>query len=282
MKSTPATARAGSSVMVIAGAGAPGDVLGEIDDVLGRVQFGGPGQPNVAAHQRAHDQQRAAHVEPAVPDEGVGDLVIGLVTGFVHGEEVGEHLGGMPFVGQPVVHRHPGVGGELLDVGLGVAAELDRVVHPAQHGGGVGDRFLVAELGAGRVEVGDVRALIVGADLERGPGAGRGLLEDQRDLLAGEPLDLGAGVLGQLERLGQLEQEAQLARLEVDLLEEAAVLQVERHDCALRSAQNAGSRSIGQVMQWPPPRPLPSSNPSMVITSMPALRSAVLVPVLRS
>ena len=47
-------------------------------------------------------------------------------------------------------------------------------------------------------------------------------------------------------------------------------------------AQNAGSRSIGQVMQWPPPRPLASSNPSMVITSIPALRSAVLVPVLRS
>ena len=35
-------------------------------------------------------------------------------------------------------------------------------------------------------------------------------------------------------------------------------------------------------MQWEPPRPRPSSNPSMVMTSMPALRSAVLVPVLRS
>ena len=46
--------------------------------------------------------------------------------------------------------------------------------------------------------------------------------------------------------------------------------------------QNAGSRSIGQVMQWPPPRPLPSSNPSIVITSTPALRSAVFVPVFRS
>src|SRR5262249_2048482 len=32
--------------------------------------------------------------------------------------------------------------------------------------------------------------------------------------------------------------------------------------------QNAGSRSSGQVMQWPPPRPLPSSKPSIVITSM--------------
>ena len=35
-------------------------------------------------------------------------------------------------------------------------------------------------------------------------------------------------------------------------------------------------------MQCPPPRPVPSSNPSMVIASMPALRGAVLVPVFRS
>ena len=105
-----------------------------------------------------------------------------------------------------------GVGGEFLDVGLGVAAELDRVVHAAQDRGGVGDRFLVPELGSGRFEVGDVRALVVGGDLEGRTGPGRGLLEDQRDLLAAQLLDLGAGVLGQLERLGQFEQEAQLAR----------------------------------------------------------------------
>ena len=39
---------------------------------------------------------------------------------------------------------------------------------------------------------------------------------------------------------------------------------------------------MGQVMQWQPPRPLPSSNPATVITSMPCLRSAVFVPVFRS
>ena len=42
------------------------------------------------------------------------------------------------------------------------------------------------------------------------------------------------------------------------------------------------SRMIGQVMQWPPPRPRPSSAPTIVITSTPALRSRVLVRVLRS
>ena len=45
---------------------------------------------------------------------------------------------------------------------------------------------------------------------------------------------------------------------------------------------STGSRAMGQVMQCPPPRPRPSSAPRMVMTSMPALRSAVLVSVLRS
>ena len=43
-----------------------------------------------------------------------------------------------------------------------------------------------------------------------------------------------------------------------------------------------GSRSTGQVMQWPPPRPLPSSNPSIVMTSTPASRILEIVNVLRS
>ena len=46
--------------------------------------------------------------------------------------------------------------------------------------------------------------------------------------------------------------------------------------------RQAGSRSIGQVMQRGPPRPRPSSLPTMVTTSMPCLRSMVLVATLRS
>jgi hypothetical protein len=43
----------------------------------------------------------------------------------------------------------------------------------------------------------------MGGDLEGRPGARRRLLEDERDLLALEALRLGAGVLGQLECLGE-------------------------------------------------------------------------------
>ena len=45
--------------------------------------------------------------------------------------------------------------------------------------------------------------------------------------------------------------------------------------------KSTASRMIGQVMQWPPPRPRPSSEPEMVMTSMPCLRSSVLVCTLR-
>ena len=43
-----------------------------------------------------------------------------------------------------------------------------------------------------------------------------------------------------------------------------------------------GSRMRGQLMQRGPPRPRPSSLPEIVMTSMPALRSFVLVSTLRS
>ena len=41
--------------------------------------------------------------------------------------------------------------------------------------------------------------------------------------------------------------------------------------------QSIASRMIGQVMQCPPPRPRPSSAPAIVMTSIPCLRSSVLV-----
>src|SRR6185312_5469780 len=91
----------------------------------------------------------------------------------------------------------------------------------------IGHRLLVTELRAGRVEIGDVGALVERGDLERRPRARRRLLEDQRDLLALQPLHLTAGVLGDLHRLRQLQQETQLPWREIDLLEKAAVAQVE-------------------------------------------------------
>ena len=79
------------------------------------------------------------------------------------------------------------------------APVLDAVIQPPEHPRGVLDRLLVAHLRRLRVEIGHVRALVVGGDLEGAAGAGGGLLEDEADLLAPELLDLEAALLGGLE-----------------------------------------------------------------------------------
>ena len=47
--------------------------------------------------------------------------------------------------------------------------------------------------------------------------------------------------------------------------------------CSSSLPPHSGSRSSGQVMQCPPPRPLPSSKPSIVMTSTPASRIFAIV-----
>jgi hypothetical protein len=70
-----------------------------------------------------------------------------------------------------------------------------------------------------------------------------------RDVLARQVVSLGAGIFHALEGSGELQREAQLLRGEVDLLEEAAVFRLNATEGSRPGAgQNAGSRSIGQVM----------------------------------
>ena len=47
--------------------------------------------------------------------------------------------------------------------------------------------------------------------------------------------------------------------------------------CGPFDPPHTGSRRSGHVMQWPPPRPLPSSNPAISITSTPASRILAIV-----
>src|SRR5260370_31482617 len=103
------------------------------------------------------------------------------------GHDVGEHLGGVPGVGEPVPDGDSRELAEDLDGFLGGPAVFDAVEYAAEDPGGVLHRLLVAQLGFPRAEVGDVAALVVGGYLERGPGPGRGLLEDQRDVAARRP-----------------------------------------------------------------------------------------------
>src|SRR4030095_8268989 len=110
------------------------------------------------------------------------------------------------------------------------APVLDAVKGPPEHPGGVLHRLLVPNLGPARLQIRHVGTLVMGRDLERGPGPGLGLLKDQGDVLAHQPRPLVATVLGGLEIRRQPYEEPQLVGGEVELLEKAPVSEVERHD----------------------------------------------------
>ena len=105
----------------------------------------------------------------------------------------------MELVGQAVPDRDTGELGQLLHDLLAEPAVLDPVVDPTEDARGVLHRLLVADLGAARSQVGDVRALVVRGDLERDAGPGGGLLEDDGDVLAAHVLLLVPAVLRSLQ-----------------------------------------------------------------------------------
>ena len=89
-----------------------------------------------------------------------------------HGEDVGQHLGGVPLAGQAVPHRHPRVAAEDLGGLLGEAPVGDAVEHAAEDPRHVPGRFPAAQVRFAGAQVADVRALVVRGDLERGPDPG--------------------------------------------------------------------------------------------------------------
>ena len=123
-----------------------GTLRGDGLHVLRRPELAGTADTHVGAHDRPHHEQRTSHVAPRIAHVGVGERVIGPVARLMHGEEVGQHLGGMPLVCETVVDGYASVRGQVLHVAVGRAPKLDRVVHATEHPGRVGDRLLVSEL----------------------------------------------------------------------------------------------------------------------------------------
>src|SRR5438876_10041918 len=115
------------------------------------------------------------HVGTRIADIAVTDLGDRPVAVFAHGHDVRKHLGGVILVGEPVVHRHTGVGSELLNPTLRCPAVLDSIEHPAQHSGRVLERLLVADLRPGRTRVVTFCPLSLARDFKR-PRRGVGVL----------------------------------------------------------------------------------------------------------
>jgi hypothetical protein len=108
------------------------------------------------------------------------------------GEDVGQDLAGVVFVGQAVDHRHARVGGEALDDRLLEGADHHDVAHARDHLRRILDRLAAPQLRVAGVEVDRRTAQLVHAGLERQARARAGLLEDhhqravgQRPVLAG-------------------------------------------------------------------------------------------------
>jgi hypothetical protein len=106
-------------------------------DAGGGKQRAGGGDTDVQAEQRAGHQQRVRRVVAGVTDVAEGHLFEWLVGVVAHGEDVGQHLGGMPLIGQPVPYRDAGVPAQDLGGLLGEPAVLDAVEHPPEYPGGV-------------------------------------------------------------------------------------------------------------------------------------------------
>jgi len=107
---------------------------------------------------------------------------------------------------------------EWCDARLSETSVFDAVEHTAKNPACVLDRFLVAQLGSGRVEVRDMGPLVVGRDLERASGPRRVLTEDERDVSALESLCLRIGTLLAFERCGEFEKPVPLLDGEIGFL----------------------------------------------------------------
>src|ERR1019366_4297521 len=105
----------------------------------------------------------------------------------------GQHLCGVPLVGEPVPHRYSGPLSQRLDVLMGEATKLDAVVHATEHARCVFDCLLLTQLRLTWTEIADMGSLVMSGHLERRARARRGLLKDQCDIAAFEGVMLLVG-----------------------------------------------------------------------------------------
>ena len=207
--------------------------LGEdpVDQVLVHLfgQFLGAQGHEVHAHLGGADHPGVAHVVPHIAGKDHLDLVQGLVAVLLDGQHVRQNLGGMVGVGQAVPHGHARPFRQVLHHGLLVAPVLDAVEEAAQDFGGVLQGLLFAHLGAARVQVGDVGALLGGRHLEGAAGAGGGLFKQQHNVLAFHRRLADARPALGLQVPGQVQQITNFLRGKIFQSQKAPAFQIHCH-----------------------------------------------------
>src|SRR5450830_55994 len=141
----------------------------------------------------------------AVAHPGHG-LALDRATVLDVGEDVGQDLAGMEFVGQAVDDGHARVLGETLDLVLAIGADHHQVDHAADHLGTVFDGFGAAQLAVAGGQVNHRATQLVHAGFEAHPCAGAGLLEDHGQRAVGQRVVFLVGLELLLDDGGALQQ----------------------------------------------------------------------------
>ena len=103
---------------------------------------------------------------------------------FLHGEQVGQGLRRVGFIGQSIPNGHTGIASKFLYPRLRKSAILDAIIHAAQDASRILHGFLAADVRAVWTDVGNVGALIERGNLECAAGARRVFFEDEGDVFA--------------------------------------------------------------------------------------------------
>ena len=184
----------------------------------------------------------------------------------------------------PAPAQHPGVGHHDVEP----AELLDAVGHHLLQRGQVADVDLAGQhLAAGGLHRPDRLGQLFGGAERIGDGLRDRAADVDRDdvgALAGQPDRVRPALTarGPGNECHSPFQGAARCRHRCSFREAADQANSRTGTCSSRRHQSIASRMIGHVMQCPPPRPRPSSAPTIVMTSTPALRSSELVCVLRS
>ena len=99
---------------------------------------------------------------------------------FDKGEDVGQNLTGVKFVGQAIDDRDTRVGGKALQTGLLESTNHDDIDHAGNHAGGIFNGFGAAQLRVGGGQVNDRTAQLIHTGFKRNPGTGTGFFKNHR------------------------------------------------------------------------------------------------------
>jgi hypothetical protein len=192
-----------------------GDGLGRIGRQL-RVRRAGQrvalrrGDRNLDARERAEQRQRPRDVVAVADICDAQPLETTELLAQRH--EVGECLAGVMTRGEHVEHRHGRGAGELLQQRVGSGADADGGHVPREDPGGVADGLAARELQLTGAQDDRLATELEDPGLEGQPRARRRPLEDERDAA---PLERARRQRGGLQRVGAVQQRAQLVTLEL-------------------------------------------------------------------